>query len=38
MLSRSDMRKRKKRDSAFMTRILSQPMIWLIGSEDALTC
>ena len=32
-----DLAKRIKQDSAFITRVLSQPKLWLIGGEDDLT-
>jgi predicted nucleotidyltransferase len=37
ILSRAEFRKRVKADDAFLTRVLAQPKIWLIGSEDELT-
>lgn len=36
ILSRKDLAKRVKADSAFVTRVLSGPKIWLIGGKDAL--
>jgi predicted nucleotidyltransferase len=36
ILSRKDLVGRVKNDNAFVTRMLSQPKIWLIGGEDAL--
>jgi predicted nucleotidyltransferase len=36
ILSRKELKKRVKDDNAFVTRVLSQPKIWLIGDEDAL--
>lgn len=36
ILSRNDLKKRKKNDNAFVTRVLSQPKIWLFSSEDSL--
>lgn len=36
VLSRSDLAKRLKRDSAFVTRVLSQPKIWVVGGESDL--
>ena len=32
-----ELAKRIKQDSAFVTRVLSQPKLWLIGGEDDLT-
>ena len=37
ILSRKELAKRVKGDNAFVTRVLSQPKIWLIGDEDALS-
>jgi predicted nucleotidyltransferase len=37
ILSRKELSKRLKQDNAFITRILSQPTIWLIGSAGDLT-
>jgi predicted nucleotidyltransferase len=36
ILSRKDLAKRVKSDNAFVTRVLSQPKIWVIGSEHEL--
>jgi predicted nucleotidyltransferase len=36
ILSRKELAKRVKNDSAFVTRVLSQPKIWLIGDDAAL--
>jgi predicted nucleotidyltransferase len=36
ILSRKALAKRAKGDNAFVTRVLSQPKIWLIGDEHAL--
>ncbi|MFZ1536847.1 MAG: transcriptional regulator, partial [Chromatiaceae bacterium] len=36
ILSRKDLAKRVAEDSAFVTRVLSQPKIWLIGGIDVL--
>ncbi len=36
ILSRKDLLKRVKADSAFVTRTLSQAKVWLIGGKDAL--
>lgn len=35
--SRAELRKRIKTGNAFVTRVLEQPKIWLIGDKDALT-
>ena len=32
-----ELRKRVRQDSAFVTRVLAQPKLWLIGDESALT-
>jgi predicted nucleotidyltransferase len=32
-----ELARRKKQDSAFVTRVLEQPKLWLIGDESALT-
>jgi hypothetical protein len=32
-----ELRKRVRRDNAFVTRVLAQPKLWLIGDESALT-
>ena len=32
--SRKDLAKRMKQGNAFVTRVLAQPKIWLIGAED----
>jgi predicted nucleotidyltransferase len=34
ILSEKDLARRVKEDNAFVTRVLSQPKIWLIGGED----
>lgn len=34
--SRTEMSKRIKQEKAFMTRVLQQPKVWLIGGEDDL--
>jgi predicted nucleotidyltransferase len=36
ILSKKELAKRVKADSAFVTRVLSGPKIWLIGGKDAL--
>lgn len=36
ILTRKELAKRVKSDNAFVTRVLSQPKIWLIGGENAL--
>ena len=36
ILSRKDLARRAKNDDAFVTRVLSQPKIWLFGTEDGL--
>lgn len=36
VLSRKDLDRRMKNDDAFVMRVLNQPKIWLLGSEDAL--
>jgi predicted nucleotidyltransferase len=36
ILSRKELAKRAKADSAFVTRTLSQTKVWLIGGKDAL--
>jgi predicted nucleotidyltransferase len=36
LLSRAELAKRVKRDSAFVTRVLSQPKLWVIGGENDL--
>jgi len=36
ILSKRDLARRVKADSAFVTRVLSGPKIWLIGGKDAL--
>lgn len=36
ILTRKELAKRVKSDNAFVTRVLSQPKIWLIGGDDAL--
>jgi predicted nucleotidyltransferase len=37
ILTRHEFGKRMKRKEAFLARVLAQPKIWLIGSEDALS-
>jgi predicted nucleotidyltransferase len=37
ILTHHEFRKRVKRKDAFLTRVLAQPKIWLIGSEDDLS-
>ncbi len=37
VLSRQSLRKRIREDNAFTKRVLAQPRIWLIGSEDVVT-
>lgn len=37
ILTRKELGKRVREDSAFVKRVLSQPKIWLIGSEDDLS-
>ncbi|MFA6445004.1 MAG: nucleotidyltransferase domain-containing protein, partial [Sterolibacterium sp.] len=34
--SRQDLKKRIKQGNAFITRVLAQPKLWLIGGEDEL--
>jgi hypothetical protein len=34
--SSEDLSTRVKRDNAFVTRVLAQPKLWLIGDESAL--
>ena len=36
LYSRAELAKRIKQGNAFVTRVLEQPKLWLIGSEDAL--
>lgn len=36
ILSRKELAQRVKADNAFVTRVLSQPKVWLIGGDDAL--
>lgn len=36
LFTRAELAKRIAEDSAFVTRVLSQPKLWLIGNEDAL--
>jgi predicted nucleotidyltransferase len=36
ILSRKDLGRRVKNDNAFVTRVLSQPKLWLLGEEHAL--
>jgi len=36
ILTHADLRKRLKNEESFLTRVLAQPKIWLIGGEDAL--
>ena len=35
-MTRKDLAKRIAGDNAFVTRVLAQPKLWLIGSENAL--
>ena len=37
ILTRYEFSKRIKRKEAFLTRVLAQPKIWLIGGEDDLS-
>jgi predicted nucleotidyltransferase len=37
ILTHDEFRKRVKRKDAFLTRVLAQPKIWLIGNEDDLS-
>ncbi len=37
ILTSAELRKRIENEESFLTRILAQPKIWLIGGEDALT-
>ena len=37
ILTHNEFRKRVKRKDAFLTRVLAQPKIWLIGNEDDLS-
>lgn len=37
ILTQHEFSKRVKRKEAFLTRVLTQPKIWLIGGEDALS-
>ncbi|HTT36521.1 MAG TPA: transcriptional regulator [Burkholderiales bacterium] len=37
ILTRREIKKRVEQDSAFVKRVLSQPKMWLIGTEDAVT-
>jgi predicted nucleotidyltransferase len=34
--SRRELAKRRKEDNAFVTRVLAQPKVWIIGTEDDL--
>jgi predicted nucleotidyltransferase len=36
ILTSADLRKRLENQESFLTRVLAQPKIWLIGGEDAL--
>jgi predicted nucleotidyltransferase len=36
LMTRKDLAKRIAGDNAFVTRVLAQPKLWLIGSDDAL--
>lgn len=36
LMTRKELAKRVKNDNAFVTRVLSQPKLWLIGGEDEL--
>jgi predicted nucleotidyltransferase len=36
LMTRKDLAKRVAGDNAFVTRVLAQPKLWLIGSDDAL--
>ena len=36
ILSTKELSKRVANDNAFVSRVLSQPKIWLVGGEDAL--
>lgn len=36
ILSRKELRKRLKGDNAFVSRVMSQPKVWVIGGEDVL--
>jgi predicted nucleotidyltransferase len=35
--SRRELARRRKEDNAFVTRVLAQPKVWLIGAEDDLS-
>jgi len=35
--SRRELAKRRKEDNAFVTRVLAQPKVWIIGGEDDLS-
>ena len=37
ILSKQEFNKRLKRKEAFLTRVLTQPKIWLVGGEDDLS-
>ena len=37
ILTTADLRKRLENEESFLTRVLAQPKIWLIGGEDVLT-
>jgi predicted nucleotidyltransferase len=37
LMTRKDLAKRIADDNSFVTRVLAQPKLWLIGSEDALS-
>ncbi|MGH8698126.1 MAG: transcriptional regulator, partial [Burkholderiales bacterium] len=34
--SRKELARRRKEDNAFVTRVLAQPKVWIIGTEDDL--
>ena len=34
--SRRELARRRKEDNAFVTRVLAQPKVWIIGAEDDL--
>ena len=36
LYTRAELRKRLGADNSFVTRVLAQPRIWLIGDDDAL--
>ena len=37
VLDSAEFKSRRTREDSFMTRVLAQPKIWLVGSEDVLT-